>query len=197
MTDVVLTPYFLKVDKSKFLYKKIFIINGGQNFAHSGGKFNQTVTDWTLEYLTNSKKFEIKTNDQGLSETRELNLNSKINHLESFCKEEDINYEDFKNLKTYKSVILNSLAHNDIHSPLYKVELEKVLDVLEKLNQYKRIEFIKPNSTFTIDFTKPDGSIYTIGIKTKDNLYLIEKDNDFVRLSNICNKISDRKQSKR
>ena len=43
--------------------KKIFIINGSQNFAHSGGKFNQTVTDWTIEYLTNSKQFEIKTTD--------------------------------------------------------------------------------------------------------------------------------------
>jgi energy-coupling factor transporter ATP-binding protein EcfA2 len=151
------------------------------------GIYLRTFCEEVLNNLyPDTKKYEIKTNDQGLNETRELNLNSKINHLESFCKEEDINYENFKDLKTYKSVILNSLAHNDIHSPLYKVELEKVLDVLEKLNQYKRVEFIKPNSSFTIDFTKPDGSLYTIGIKTKDNLYLIEKENDFVRLSNIC-----------
>ena len=151
------------------------------------GIYLRTFCEEVLNNLyPDTKKFEIKTNDQGLSETRELNLNSKINHLESFCKEEDINYEDFKDLKTYKSVILNSLAHNDIHSPLYKVELVKILDVLEKLNQYKRFEFIKPNSTFTLDFTKTDGSLYTIGIKTKDKLYLIEKENDFVRLSNIC-----------
>ena len=31
--------------------KKIFIINGGQTFAHSGGLFNNTVTNWTAETL--------------------------------------------------------------------------------------------------------------------------------------------------
>ncbi|WP_212005144.1 NAD(P)H-dependent oxidoreductase [Chitinophaga sp. HK235] len=30
---------------------KIFIINGGQVFAHSGGKFNDSLTDWTTEFL--------------------------------------------------------------------------------------------------------------------------------------------------
>lgn len=30
---------------------KVFIINGGQVFAHSGGQFNRTLTDWTIEAL--------------------------------------------------------------------------------------------------------------------------------------------------
>ena len=29
----------------------IFIINGGQNFAHSGGSFNTTITNWTVATL--------------------------------------------------------------------------------------------------------------------------------------------------
>ena len=29
----------------------IFIINGGQHFAHSGGKFNKTLTGWTVDFL--------------------------------------------------------------------------------------------------------------------------------------------------
>jgi len=29
----------------------IFIINGGQHFAHSGGQFNQTLTGWTVDFL--------------------------------------------------------------------------------------------------------------------------------------------------
>ena len=41
--------------------KKVFIINGGQTFAHSGGKFNQTVQNWTEEYLSKSNNFQIKT----------------------------------------------------------------------------------------------------------------------------------------
>jgi modulator of drug activity B len=41
--------------------KKIFIINGGQKFAHSGGQFNQTVQDWTVEFLSKNSTYEIKT----------------------------------------------------------------------------------------------------------------------------------------
>ena len=29
----------------------IFIINGGQTFAHSGGMFNNTLTGWTVEVM--------------------------------------------------------------------------------------------------------------------------------------------------
>lgn len=39
--------------------KKIFIINGGQTFAHSGGAFNKTVTNWTKEVLE-KENFEIR-----------------------------------------------------------------------------------------------------------------------------------------
>lgn len=39
--------------------KNIFIINGGQTFAHSGGAFNKTITNWTKEILEN-ENFEIR-----------------------------------------------------------------------------------------------------------------------------------------
>lgn len=39
---------------------KIFIINGGQTFGHSGGKFNNTVTAQTLDFFTNNEGFEVK-----------------------------------------------------------------------------------------------------------------------------------------
>ena len=42
---------------------KIFIINGGQHFAHSGGKFNKTLTDWTIEYFKSQSGNEIKVTD--------------------------------------------------------------------------------------------------------------------------------------
>jgi len=35
----------------KIIEMKIFIINGGQKFAHSGGSFNTTITNWTVETL--------------------------------------------------------------------------------------------------------------------------------------------------
>ena len=38
---------------------KVFIINGGQHFAHSGGKFNKTLTDWTIEYFKSKAGYAI------------------------------------------------------------------------------------------------------------------------------------------
>jgi len=42
--------------------KNIFIINGGQTFAHSGGSFNKTITNWTKEVLE-KEKFEIRSSN--------------------------------------------------------------------------------------------------------------------------------------
>ena len=43
--------------------KKIFVINGGQHFGHSGGRFNNSVKDATLSYFTNNPGFEIRSTD--------------------------------------------------------------------------------------------------------------------------------------
>ncbi|NML39685.1 NAD(P)H-dependent oxidoreductase [Chitinophaga sp. G-6-1-13] len=39
---------------------KVFIINAGQVFAHSGGKFNDSLTGWTMGFL-DRKRFEYRT----------------------------------------------------------------------------------------------------------------------------------------
>jgi modulator of drug activity B len=40
---------------------KIFIINGGQKFGHSGGRFNETISNETLSFFQNNSGFEVKT----------------------------------------------------------------------------------------------------------------------------------------
>ena len=132
-------------------------------------------------------KYSIGNNNEGLYETNLQNLNDKISHLEYFCQIENIDYNSFKDLKTYKSVVLNSLAHNDINSPIYKVELEKVLKVLIELDKIKRDVIIKKaGKDFTIKFTKDDGNPYTIGIKIKDALKLLELPIGSKTISNFC-----------
>lgn len=42
---------------------KILIINGGQTFAHSGGKFNATVSNWTKDFFESKSNTEVKTVD--------------------------------------------------------------------------------------------------------------------------------------
>src|SRR5690606_20579733 len=42
---------------------KVFIINGGQKFAHSGGKFNQTLVELDQDFFKPEHGFEIKVTD--------------------------------------------------------------------------------------------------------------------------------------
>jgi modulator of drug activity B len=43
--------------------KRIFVINGGQVFGHSGGKFNKTITDKTISFFENNEGFEVRSTD--------------------------------------------------------------------------------------------------------------------------------------
>ncbi|RZK40611.1 MAG: flavodoxin family protein [Pedobacter sp.] len=40
---------------------KIFVINGGQKFGHSGGRFNESIANATAEFFSGLDKFEVKT----------------------------------------------------------------------------------------------------------------------------------------
>ncbi len=137
--------------------------------------------------LPDPKIYHISQNNDGIYESKHQSLNDKIGHLEWFCSKENIDYNDFKDLKTYKSVILNSLAHNDIVSPIYKTELIKVLEVLKKLELIKRdVQLIKQNKSLKIVLIKPDSSNYEIGIQIKDRLMMFEKSGSFKKMSNFC-----------
>ena len=43
--------------------KKIFIINGGQIFGHSGGRFNKTIFDKTISFFESQPGFEVRHTD--------------------------------------------------------------------------------------------------------------------------------------
>lgn len=40
--------------------QKILVINAGMKFAHSGGKLNQTITEWDKKFFTPENGFELK-----------------------------------------------------------------------------------------------------------------------------------------
>ncbi|MGV3503459.1 MAG: NAD(P)H-dependent oxidoreductase [Adhaeribacter sp.] len=43
--------------------KKIFVINGGQVFGHSGGRFNATMTEETRNYFESKPDFQVRITD--------------------------------------------------------------------------------------------------------------------------------------
>ena len=196
--------------KNEFIYKEMYVnsISGmekpeiydhpnklkkAEYFLHihdypACGIYLRTSCEEILDRLyPDPLKYAIQTNNEGLYESKFQNLNDKISHLEYFCKIENLDFEIFKDLKTYKSVVLNSLAHNDISSPIYKVELEKVLKVLTELDKIKRDIIIKPSGkNFKIIFTKTDGTLYKIGIEIKDALKLLVRPDGTKTISNFC-----------
>lgn len=40
--------------------RKIFVINGGQSFGHSGGKFNETIANETVAFFTDNEDYEVQ-----------------------------------------------------------------------------------------------------------------------------------------
>jgi len=43
--------------------RKIFVINGGQVFGHSGGRFNKTIFDNTINFFKHKEGFEVRSTD--------------------------------------------------------------------------------------------------------------------------------------
>lgn len=129
-------------------------------------------------------KKEIKKDENGNDRFFDLNLNDKILNIEKFCKKENIDFECFKSIKTYKDVVLNALAHNDSTSPIFKSELKALIISLEELQKIKRGEVILKNSKDpSINFTAKGKNI-AICLRTRENIVLIEE-NGVKRLSNF------------
>jgi hypothetical protein len=117
------------------------------------------------------------------------NLNDLINALKPYCLEENIDYTDLAELKTYKDAILNPLAHNDLDAPFYRRELKILIEILEKLEKIKRGQVIHhPNQNMNFTLNKPDGTFFSVRMKTKESVVLIEEDGKPLRISvfSIC-----------
>jgi energy-coupling factor transporter ATP-binding protein EcfA2 len=101
--------------------------------------------------------------DPATGSTVTSSLNDRINCLEVFCEKESIDFSEFKDLKIYKDNILNTVAHYDTESPIYRMEILKIMKVLNKLNDiFENRKEIRVNHAMGIELTKPDGTPVTI-----------------------------------
>lgn len=136
--------------------------------------------------LPKNKQYLVSKNDSGIYETQCKCLNDKLLLLEDFCNKEEISFTPFKDLIIYKSVILNSLAHNDLNSPLYHTELVKILNVLKNLSNIKRDLVVRCKKDVKIQLIKPDGNPYIIGMQLRDSIKALTVNGSAPRLSKIC-----------
>lgn len=173
-------PEFLP-DDNKITHAKQFLMS--HDYPACGIYLRRECERIINNLFPDSLKKVVKKDDNGNDQTVDLNLNDKILKLEEFCKTENIDFEPFKSIKSYKDTLLNALAHNDSTSPIFKVELKALIISLEQLQKIKRGEVLLKNSKDpSIKFTANDKSI-TICIRTRENLVLTEE-NGTKRLSN-------------
>ncbi|NNE32245.1 MAG: hypothetical protein HKN40_07745 [Winogradskyella sp.] len=107
-------------------------------------------------------------------------LDTLINRLKEYYKDLEIEIPDsiIDGLKTYKTVLLNPMSHDDIESPIYKNDIEaafQVIDDLQNIELPTREVVIEKNKVFTI--TLPAIS-YTAELVTASYVYKIDNDGD-------------------
>lgn len=111
-------------------------------------------------------------------------LNDLILSLQPYCLEEGIDATGLKDLKTYKDALLNPLAHNDEQAPYYKVELKQLIDVVAKLSRIKRTKRIYgPSKNMNFILNKPDASFFSVFMKSKETVVLVEEPGKPSRIS--------------
>ena len=167
--DLPVEPEFMiettsKIKEAREAYKR-------HDYFRCGTLLRQSCEQYLKELLPES--YRIIENGQ-TGETENKNLDQQILSLEEFCEKEGIDYNPFKNLKSYKDLFMNATAHNDITSPFYREEIKKCLYAIETLSNVKRTKKIdckKDMSFFIVDSTK---NKYTIRLKRREDFKVIE-----------------------
>lgn len=112
------------------------------------------------------------------------NLNDLIKALLPYSLEDNIDYITLSDLKIYKDSILNPLAHNDQNAPYYRRELKILIEILQKLEKIKRGRVIHPpNKNLNFTLNKPNGTFFSVRMKTKESVVLIEETGKPLRIS--------------
>lgn len=111
-------------------------------------------------------------------------LNDMLLNLEAYCIEDGIDYSELTDLKTFKDALLNPLAHNDLDTPLFRDELKKLMKAMAILeNKQLSKTFHKSNKNMNFNLTKPDGSYFSVRMKSKEPVVLIEEEGKPPRIS--------------
>ncbi|RRQ48645.1 hypothetical protein DZC72_13235 [Maribacter algicola] len=111
-------------------------------------------------------------------------LNDMLLNLEAYCIEDGIDYSELSDLKTFKDALLNPLAHNDLDTPLFRDELKKLMKAISILEKKDRARpFHRSNKNMNFNLTKPDGSYFSVRMKSKEQVMLLEEEGKPPRIS--------------
>ncbi len=173
-------PYF-KPLKDNIQTAQDFLI---QHDYAACGIYLRTEVETKLRGLLPEKlKKEEKTTD-GVTRLIDKKLNDLIHAFKIFCSEENIDFTPFNDLKTYKDLLLNPLAHNDVDAPFFRDELTSLIKITKDLSNIKRGRFFYRNSgEMNFELTKEDGSFFNVRMKSAEQIVLLEEEGQPERIS--------------
>lgn len=173
-------PYF-KPQKSNIQSAQDFLIQ--HDYAACGIYLRKEIERKLDELLPVKLKKEEKTID-GITKLIDKILNDLIIAFKEFCSEEGIDFTPFVDLKTFKDLLLNPLAHNDIDAPFFRDELSSLILITKELNKIKRGRFFhKSNGKMNFILNKPDGSYFSVRMKSAEQIVLLEEEGKPERIS--------------
>lgn len=115
-------------------------------------------------------------------------LDTLIEKFLEYYKELGCDCTPFLRLKEYKDLIMNPMSHDNIHSPLYRKELEKLKQILVKLNKLKSVKLVdmKTESDLMIELVETDenGEQWKFFLKANEDILALQNLNGDWKLSN-------------
>ncbi|KQS93022.1 ATP-binding protein [Chryseobacterium sp. Leaf394] len=176
-------PYF-KPEINSILIAEDFLIQN--DFPAAGIYLRKEIERLLKELLPEKFKKTSKTED-GVTRMIDNKLNDQIIALKHFCQEEHIDYLPFIDLKTYKDLILNPLAHSDDETLLFRDEMKKLIAIVKKLQKIKRgKQILSSNKNMNFSLNKDSGEYFSVRMKTQEKLVLIEEEGKSPRISIYC-----------
>lgn len=176
-------PYF-KPEKDSVQVSDDFLIQ--HDYPAAGIYLRKEVERLLSELLPESLRKEPKV-ENGITRFIDKKLNDQIIELKRFCQEEGVDFTPFIDLKIYKDLLLNPLAHSDNEAPLFKSELKKLIAITKDLQKVKRGRlFLSPKKNLNFILHKPSGEYFSVRMKTQERLVLLEEDGKPERISIYC-----------
>lgn len=122
--------------------------------------------------------------EDGITKFVDYGLNDLILSFGRFCVEDEIDYTPFINLKVYKDILLNPLAHNDIEMPIFHNETLQIIELIEKLKLIKRAKTIlQSGRNLNFSLINPDATFFSVRMRTQERLLLMERPNEPPKIS--------------
>ncbi|HAO09157.1 MAG TPA: hypothetical protein DCQ50_19750 [Chryseobacterium sp.] len=179
-TGAFTKPYF-KPQKSNIQISTDFLIQ--HDYAACGIYLRKDIEIKLGELLPEKFKKEEKIVD-GVTKLIDKRLNDLVIAFRVFCIEENIDFNPFIDLKVYKDLLLNPLAHNDVDAPFFRDELNSLIEITKELNKIKRGRlFHRSNKNMNFQLNKPDGSYFSVRMKSAEQIVLLEEDGRPERIS--------------